>query len=57
MEILLVLLKVGGQFLDFAAKDRDLDIGRAGIAFMAGCILNYGRLYAFRKHWAYLTTS
>lgn len=44
--ILVVLLEVLGQFVDFAAKECDLNIRRTGVSVVAGRVLNNGRLYA-----------
>ena len=50
MEILLVLLEMGRELVDLAAKDSHLDVGRAGILVVACRSLDDGGLYSFRKH-------
>ncbi len=50
MKILLVLLKVCSELVNFAAKYGNLNIGRAGVLVVLGRILDNGCLYAFRKH-------
>lgn len=50
MVILVVLLKVAGQFINFSAKDSDLYVGRAGVLVVSGGIFDDRSLYALGKH-------
>lgn len=56
MKILLVLLKMSRKLINLAAKNSNLDVGGAGILWVACNILDNRGLYSFRKHYMHLTT-
>lgn len=56
VKILLILLEVRRQFVNFTGQNGDLDRNGAGVSVVDGRILDDGRLYPFRKHYRESTT-
>ena len=55
VEVLLVSLEVGGQVVDAAGQNCDLNLGRAGVTLMGLVLLNNGLLFVFQHGFFHLS--